>query len=153
MHRTLPFLALGLGVLAPAAVFATVSKPAAKQFAAGTPVVIVGRVSSQPRNATFVHEHKMQVSVGPNRTDYTLHLKGAKIFGPNGAEAQVSDLRDRWWVRAEGRVMDDPKRIEVSKLQVFSKTGDSLKGTAYYKSGLPHGYVTAVAGSRQTFPR
>jgi len=126
---------------------------AAVQYPEGTRVVIVGRVSSQPRNAKFAHERKMQVSVGPNRADYTLHLNDAKITGVRGGVGQVSDLRDRWWVRAEGRVMSDAKRIDVSRLQVLSKTADNLKGTAYYRAGLPHGYVTAVAGSRQTMPR
>jgi hypothetical protein len=123
------------------------------QYSEGTRVVIVGRISSQPRNAKFAHERKMQVSVGPRRADYTLHLNDARITGPNGGVGQVSDLRDRWWVRAEGRVMGDSKRIDVSRLQVLSKTRDNLKGTAYYRAGMPHGYVTAVAGSRQSMPR
>lgn len=141
---------LGLGLIATAVNAAP--RRAAVQYPEGTRVVIVGRISSQPRNATVAHERKMQVSVGPNRTDYTLHLNDARITGPRGGEGQVSDLRDRWWVRAEGRVMDDPKRIDVSRIQVLSKTRDNLKGTAYYRPGMAHGYVTAVAGSRQSMP-
>jgi hypothetical protein len=144
-------LALGLGLVA--APGSAARPKAARQFAEGTRVVIVGRISSQPRNAAIAHERKMQVSVGPNRADYTLHLNDARITGPNGGVAQVSDLQDRWWVRAEGRVMDDPKRIQVSRVQVLSKTRDNLKGTAYYRPGMAHGYVTAVAGSRQSLPR
>jgi hypothetical protein len=151
MQRSLLTLsALGLGLLATPG---WAARPrAAVQYPEGTRVVIVGRISSQPRNAKFAHERKMQVSVGPHRADYTLHLNDAKIIGRNGGVGQVSDLRDRWWVRAEGRVMSDAKRIEVSRLQVLSKTADNLKGTAYYRAGLPHGYVTAVAGSRQSMP-
>jgi hypothetical protein len=142
---------LSLGLTATA--ISAAPRRAAVQYREGTRVVIVGRISSQPRNATIAHERKMQVSVGPNRTDYTLHLNDARITGPNGGVAQVSDLRDRWWVRAEGRVMDDPKRIDVSRVQVLSKTRDNLKGTAYYRAGMAHGYVTAVAGSRQSTRR
>lgn len=152
MQRSfLTVTALGVGLIATAASAAPRHR-AAMQYPEGTRVVIVGRVSSQPRNVKFAHERKMQVSVGPRRADYTLHLKDARITGPNGGVAQVSDLRDRWWVRAEGRVMDDTKRIQVSRVQVLSKTGDNLKGTAYYRAGMPHGYVTAVAGTRQSMP-
>jgi len=155
MKRTLPLIAaLGLGLVGPALAAQEHLVPgdkAARHFPEGTPVVIVGRISSQPRNATFSHEHKMQVSVGQGATDYTLHLKDARIIGPNGHEAKISDLQDRWWVRAQGRVMDDPRRIEVTTLRVFSKTRDNLKGSPYYRSGMAHGYVTAVAGSRQTY--
>lgn len=119
------------------------------QYPEHTRVLIVGRISSQPRNVLFSHEQKMQVSVGSNRKDYTLHLRHARIIGPNGGVAQVSDLRDRWWVRAEGRVMDDPQRIQVSRLQVFSKTRNNLRGTAYYQRGRPHGYVMVVAAARE----
>ena len=151
MRQLIPVAAaISLGLTAPA----LQARPqAAKQFPEGTRVVIVGRISSQPRNATFVHEKKMQVSVGPNQTDYTLHLKDARITGPNGHEAGISDLRDKWWVRAEGYVMDDPKRIHVENLRVFSKNRENLLGSAYYRPGEPHGYVTAVAGSRQIFRR
>lgn len=150
MQRSLlTFSALGLGLVATPG---WARPKAAVQYPEGTRVVIVGRVSSQPRNAKFAHERKMQVSVGPRRADYTLHLNDAKITGANGGVGQVSDLRDRWWVRAEGRVMSDPKRIQASRVQVLSKTADNLKGTAYYRAGLPHGYVTAVAGSRQSMP-
>lgn len=150
-HSILTAGVLGLGLTATA--ISAAPRRAAVQYPEGTRVVIVGRISSQPRNVTVAHERKMQVSVGPNRTDYTLHLNDARITGPNGGVAQVSDLRDRWWVRAEGRVMDDPKRIDVSRVQVLSKTRDNLKGTAYYRPGMAHGYVTAVAGSRQTTRR
>jgi hypothetical protein len=147
---------LALTVLALGALSATASaapRRAAMQYPEGTHVVIVGRISSQPRNVKFAHERKMQVSVGPKRRDYTLHIDDARIVGPNGGVGQVSDLRDRWWVRAEGRVMDDPKRIDVSNVRVISKTRESLKGTVYNRTGLPHGYVTAVAGSRQSYPQ
>ena len=148
---TFALAALTLGALS--ASVSAAPRRAAMQYPEGTRVVIVGRVSSQPRNAKFAHERKMQVSVGPNRRDYTLHIDHARILGMNGGVGQVSDLRDRWWVRAEGRVMDDPKRIEVSSVRVISKSRDSLVGTNYNRTGMPHGYVTAVAGSRESYPR
>ena len=142
--------ALGLGLVAPSSA-APPYDDAAREFRKGTPVVVVGRISSQPRNSGFTHEGKMQVSVGPNRRDYTLHLNDALITGPNGGVAGISDIQDRWWVQAEGRVMDDPRRIEVKRMRVFSKRRENLLGTAYYRPGMPHGYVTAVSTSRQQY--
>lgn len=146
-------LAVGVAASMTAGAAAQARTRAVRHFPEGTWVTLVGRISSQPKNGTFVHEHKMQVSVGPHSKDYTLHLKHATIIGPNGHRAQISDMQDRWWVRAEGRVMNDPLRIMVSRMKVFRKGGDSLQGTAYYRPGKPYGYVTAVAGSRQTYPR
>jgi hypothetical protein len=152
MHRTYRLTAaLGLIGCCIAAVAAS-AKDRVPRFAEGTPVVIVGRISSQPRNVAFAHEKKMQVSVGPRAVDFTLHLDDAKIIGPNGHEARISDIQDKWWVRAEGRVMDDSRRIDVTRMRVFSKHRENLKGTAYYRPGLPHGYIIAVAGSRQVYP-
>src|SRR5437764_15442868 len=42
----------------------------------GQQVVVVGEVSSAPKKIAGVkEEQKMQVAVGPTRTDYTLHVK------------------------------------------------------------------------------
>jgi hypothetical protein len=156
MNRSSVFsvaLALGVAASIAGAAVAQARTPAVRHFPEGTWVTVVGRISSQPKNGTFVHEHKMQVSVGPHSKDYTLHLRHATIIGPNGHRAQISDMQDRWWVRAEGRVMNDPLRVMVSRMKVFRKGGDSLQGTAYYRPGKPYGYVTAVAGSRQSYPR
>lgn len=112
-----------------------------KKLAEGTPVVIVGMISSQPRDAGVAQEKKMQVAVGPSKSDYTLHLKDARLFGLAGQEVAISDLQDKWWVRAEGRVMDDPRRIDVSSLRIIGKDLPGLKRTAYYRSGFDQGYV------------
>ena len=139
MKRALPLaLALALGVVlgAPA--------QAQNQFAEGTPVVVIGKVSSQPRDAGFAQEKKMQVEVGPNRTDYTLHLSEANLYNFHGGELGISDLEDKMWVRAEGTVMDDPRRIQVSRLQVIGMNVSSLEGTSYRRAGHNHGYVTSL---------
>jgi hypothetical protein len=149
MQRSFAFtVTLALGLLGPGS-HAAGADPAVRQFPETTPVVIVGRISSQPRNAGFAHEKKMQVSVGQDATDYTLHLKGARIIGPNGHEARVSDLQDKWWVRAEGSVMSDPRRIQAYTVRVFSKTLDNLKGTRYNRPGMAHGYVIAMPEARR----
>lgn len=122
-----------------------------REFREGMPVVVVGEISSQPRDAGVAHERKMQVTVGPKRVDHTLHLDGAKLFGPKGEEIAVSDLMDKWWVRAEGTIMDDPRRIKVSRLQVIARDQSAFRGTDYFHTGWEHGYVEAVAGTRQKF--
>jgi len=59
-------------------------------------VVVVGSVTSQPRNAGIVVENKMQVGVGPAKRDYTLHLKDAELvlWGGSGSRAATHMLRD-----------------------------------------------------------
>lgn len=125
----------------------------AGRFAEGTPVVVVGEVTSQPRDAGIVVENKMQVGIGPEKTDYTLHLGDAKLSGIHGEEIGKSGLKDRMWVRAEGTVMDDPRRIKASRLQVVGKDLPGLKQSAFYRPGFDQGYVLSVAGSREVFPR
>jgi hypothetical protein len=122
----------------------------------GTWVVIVGRISSPP-NGTLNHQ-KMQVEVGPREVDYTLHFPKAAIRTPKGAPIDEDRLDDGQWVRAEGRVMDDPRRIRVSRLKVISPHDRmaSIQGTPYFRRGYPYGYITwkdtsRVAGSRQIY--
>lgn len=115
-----------------------------KRFTEGTPVVVLGVVSSQPRDAGVAQEKKMQVAVGPERTDYTLHLSDAGLYGYHGNEIGVSDLQDKMWVRAEGTVMDDPRRVRVSRLQVIGMNVSSLDQTSYRNTGDRHGYVMAT---------
>jgi len=94
----------------------------------------------------------MQVGVGPGKVDYTLHTAGATLIGASGQKVEENDLVDKMWIRAEGTVMDDPRRIKVTKLQVIGKDMPTAQRSAFYRSGLDQGYVMAVAGSRQTFP-
>lgn len=122
-----------------------------RQFNEGTPVVIVGEISSQPKNAKFVHESKLQVATGPNKKDHTLHVKGAKIFNANGKELAKSDLQDRMWIRAEGTVMDDPRRIKVTRMTVLGRDQLAFRNSPYYETAYNEGYVERVAGSREVF--
>lgn len=126
--------------------------PGAKLFSEGTPVVLVGEITRKPRDAGVIVENKMRVGVGPDRTDYTLHLSDAEMVGAQGQTLHKSDLRSRMWVRAEGMVMNDPRRIKVSRLQVIGRDRPDLQKSAFYRPGLEQGYVMAVAGSREIFP-
>lgn len=140
MKRVLPLafaLTLGLAV-------ALTAKEETPSYTEGTPVVVLGMVSSQPRDAGFVNEKKMQVAVGPQKTDYTLHLADAKLFGFHGTEIGISDLQDKMWVRAEGTVMDDSRRVKVNRMQVIGMNVPTLEQTSYRRSGYNHGYVMAT---------
>lgn len=129
------------------------TRTARSSWSEGQRVVLIGEVSSSPKKLAGVQEEtKMQAAVGPGKTDYTLHLAGAKLFGDNGRQIEENDLVNRMWVRAEGIVMDDPRRIHVTRLQVIGKDLPSLRRSAFYRPGFEQGYVMAVAGSRQTFP-
>ncbi len=120
----------------------------------GTPVVIVGAISSQPRDFGFFHEKKMQVAVGEEKTDHTLHLGNAKFFDASGRELAKSDLLDKWWVRAEGTVMKDPRRINVTRLVVIGKEPTAYRQSSYFRPGHAQGYVVVenVAGAREVLP-
>lgn len=122
----------------------------ARGFTEGTPVVIVGEVSSQPRD--LLNEKKMQVAIGPAKMDYTLHLSDAQMIGPFGAKFEADDFTDKMWVRAEGSMMNDPRRIKVKRLQVIGKDSPTVQQSAFFRPGFDRGYVMAVAGSRQIFP-
>jgi len=127
------------------------SPAAAAAFGAGTPVVIVGEVTSPPKG--LLGEQKLQVAVGPAKTDYTLHFNGATLLGPNGQKLDEDGLDGGQWVRAEGQVMpDSSRRIKVTRLQVVAKDTPALQQSAFYRTGLEHGFITSVAGTRQTFP-
>jgi hypothetical protein len=122
-------------------------------FREGQQVVVVGEITSSPKKVAGVkEERKMQVAVGPAKTDYTLHLDGAELIGASGQKIEDNDLVDKMWVRAMGTVMDDPRRIKATRLQVIGKDMPSLQRSAFSRTGLDQGYVLAVAGSRQTFP-
>jgi hypothetical protein len=148
MKHRIP-LALVLGVTL-AAVAQAQAPNTIPRFAQGTPVVLVGEITSQPQG--IIAEEKMQVAIGPGKVDYTLHMNDAKMLGQQGQSIGADDLVDKMWVRAEGTVMDDPRRVKVTRLQVIGKDLPGLKQSAFYRPGLEQGYVMAVAGSRETFP-
>jgi len=133
----------------PAAGTAVVAQ-AAPRLAENTPVVVVGEITSEPKS--IVSENKMQVAVGPAKTDYTLHLSDAKMYDNYGAVIKPDKLAGKMWVRAEGSIMNDPRRIKVSRLQVVGKDMAGLKQSAFYRPGFDQGYLMAVAGSREIFP-
>jgi hypothetical protein len=112
--------------------------------------VVVGPITSAPKST--VAEKKMQVGIGPDRTDYTLHFRDAQLFGLHGQKAGWDDLTNGMWIRAEGRTRDDERRIDVTRLYVVAKDAAEHKRSAFYRTGLDHGYVSGVAGTRQVFP-
>jgi hypothetical protein len=112
----------------------------------GARVVVVGEITSQPK----LGESKMQVGIGPARTDYTLHMADAPLFGLAGERVEENDLTDRMWVRAEGTIMDDPRRIRVDRLQVIAPDRPTYVSTVFFRPGWDYGYVSSGAGSRQT---
>jgi hypothetical protein len=114
----------------------------------GTPVVVVGQIWSSPR--AIVREQKMQVLVGPAEVPYTVHLIGATVYDEHGAVIKPNKLSDKEWVRIEGSVMNDPQRIKAKLVRVLGKNMDSVKKTELYHPGLEHGYIMAVAASRET---
>lgn len=120
------------------------------RFAEGTPVVIIGEITSQPKDA--VNERKMQVAIGPAKMDFTLHLSDAKLYSYHGSNLDENQLTNKMWVRAEGKVMDDPRRVKVTRLQVVGKDLPGLQQSAFFRPGFEQGYIVAVAGSREIFP-
>jgi len=144
---TLPLVCAAVaGLLAPA--YAVEQKAGA--FTQGTQVVVVGRITSPPKGA--LNEKKMQVSVGPEKSDYTLHFRKAELTGFRGQKIDEDGLDDGMWVRAQGKVMDDPRRIEVTNVQVIAPDDKAHRRSAFYRSGYDFGYVSTVAGIRQVFP-
>src|SRR5207247_1732020 len=107
--------------------------PAMPRLAEGTPVVIVGEITGEPHS--IVKENRMQVAIGPAKMDYTLHLSDAKMYDDHGASIDSGHLSHKMWVRAEGTMMNDPRRIKVTRLQVIGKDLPSLRQSAFYRSG------------------
>jgi len=141
--------------LAALMVAALVSPTQAKEkrnaaFPKGTPVVVVGPITSPPKGE--LNEQKMQVGIGPERADYTLHFRDARLLGLHGEKIDEDGFDSRQWVRAEGTVMGNPRRIKVSRVQVISSDEAGFPGTPFARPGFAHGYVLSVAGSRATYP-
>lgn len=121
-----------------------------RPFTEGTRVTLVGKITSHPKDF-IIDEDKMQVAVGPDRVDHTLHLNHARIWGYNGKRIKNNDLANGMWVRAEGKIMNDPRRIMVSSLQVIGRNNREYRESAFYRPGLEPGYVETVAGSREYY--
>jgi uncharacterized lipoprotein YbaY len=142
MKQATPFvlaLAVGLGVAAQAR--HTVNAP----FKQGTPVAIVGQVTSAPKKVAGVVQKHFQIALGPSKADiYTLHINDAALAGLNGEKIAPSDLDDKQWVRAEGSIMDDPHRIKVDRLEVIAQDTVSVKKTKYFRTGFDRGYIDAI---------
>jgi hypothetical protein len=138
MKRALP-LAFALTVGLSVSARAQTTNPG--QLREGTPVVIVGEITSQPRDVGVTHEKKMQLGIGPAKTDYTVHFSDAKLYGYHGKEISGDDFRDKMWVRAEGIVMDDPRRIEARRVEVIGGNLQGVKQTSFYRRGFDQGYV------------
>jgi len=149
MNRAVPFaLALTVGLFAapvPRA-HAAPTTPAGLTFTEGTRVIVVGEITSQPRDIGGKGEEKMQVAIGPERTDHTLHLRNATLIGPGGQKLGADDLKDKTWVRAEGILMKDARRVEVTRLQVLGEGVDAYRQSAFFRSGWTHGYVSTFNG-------
>ncbi|MGV3721054.1 MAG: hypothetical protein ACO1SX_09105 [Actinomycetota bacterium] len=142
-----------VGMICAAAVLSLLNPASAqdnKGFAKDTPVVVVGRISSPPSGA--INERKMQVAIGPAKTDYTLHFRKATVLGLRGQKLDEDGLDDGMWVRAEGRMMGDPRRVEVTRVQVIAPDDKEHPRSAFYRAGYDFGYITAVAGTREIFP-
>lgn len=118
------------------------------RFVKGTPVVVVGEVTSPPK--TRLGEQKLQVAVGPEHTDYTLHFFGAQVLGLNGRPLSEGRFGHGMWLRAEGSVMSDPRRIKVSRLQIIARDREGLAQTAYLPPGEEQGFIASVSGARQS---
>jgi len=115
-------------------------------FKEGSPVVIVGEVSSQPRDVTFATEKKMQVAVGQQRVDHTLHLKDARLVGMNGEKISIDDFQDKMWVRAEGHLMNDARRIHVTSLRLIGKNRGEYRRSMYFRNGWDFGFLAVEHG-------
>lgn len=108
----------------------------------GTPVVIVGQVTSKPHKVAGAVQKHFQIALGPSKSDtYTLHVNDADMVSLSGAKLAASDLDDKQWVRAEGTIMDDPHRIKVSRLEVIAKDSVSVKKTKFFRTGFDRGYI------------
>lgn len=119
-------------------------------FSKGAPVLVIGEVTSPPK--TRLGEQKMQVAVGPEQMDYTLHFFRAQLLGLDGKPLDEGDFKRGIWVRAEGSIMNDPRRVKVSRLQVIARNRAALAHSAFLPPDQEYGYIASVAGTRQTFP-
>src|SRR4051794_4375418 len=102
-------------VTAVTAVSARAERPIPEPLQEGTPIVLVGQVTDSPGG--LIEPNKMHVAVGQTRRHYSLHIRGASIRGPEGQRWGKGDLHHGRWVRAEGHVMNDPRRVRVSRMR------------------------------------
>ena len=90
----------------------------------------------------------MQVAIGANGTDFTLHMKDAVLRKADGTTLEVNDIVDKMWVRAEGTVMEDQRRIQVTRLQVLGENAEAYKNSVFFQNGHDRGYLLQVGGPR-----
>jgi hypothetical protein len=121
-------------------------KTTGEQFPQGTRVIVVGPITRVANGGGVA------VRIGPDRRDFALHLKNARLLGHEGNRIKSKALKDNTWVRAEGQVMDNPRRIRVDRLQVVGSDLPGLQRSAFYRTGLDQGYIVAVAGTRAFYP-
>jgi len=153
MRRAFPqSLALAVGLAAVMSVIGSQpARGAAARLREGQRVALVGQITSAPKEVAGVRaERKMQVAIGPGKVDYTLHMSDAEVLGLNGQKIETDDLTDKQWVRAEGTVMDDPRRIRVTRVQVIGTDAASMRSSPYFRADHERGYLAVVAGSRET---
>jgi len=120
----------------------------------GTPVVLIGEVTSQPKDFGFLQEKKFQVSTGPSMGEHTLHVSDAVLQDYYGRKRGVSDIQDKMWVRAEGQMMKDARRIKVTRLEIIGSDRTAYHNSIYFTPQTASGTLTTVtstvAGSRET---
>lgn len=143
MHKAMPLVfALALGLVGSAQARHGSTAP----YKEGTPVAIVGQVTSAPKKVAGVVQKHFQIALGPSKADtYTLHINDAALSDLGGAKMAPSDLDDKQWVRAEGTIMDDPHRIKVSRLEVIARDDVSVKKTKYFRTGFDRGYIETIS--------
>ena len=56
----------------------------------------------------------------------------------------TNDIADKMWVRAEGTVMDDQRRIQVSRMQVLGEDAGAYRQGVYFQAGHERGYLLRV---------
>jgi hypothetical protein len=150
MKATIPLsFALTLALVAPT-VAQEMPTGQLHPFTAGDTVVVVGEVSSPPRDFLVTHEKKMQVAIGPDRLDHTFHFRDAiELRAMDGSEMVAENFHRGMWVRAEGRIMeDDHRRIQVDRLQVLGTNLEEYQRSAHFNPQWRQGYAMTAAGER-----
>jgi hypothetical protein len=112
----------------------------------GQPVILVAEVTSQPND--LKQEKKMQVKMGADTKGYTLHLKDAVIRDVNGKIMDTNDLVDKMWVRGEGYITNEPRRIQITRLVVLGPNSEDYLAGPFFYSGYERGYLFQVDGDR-----
>jgi hypothetical protein len=67
------------------------------------------------------------------------------MLGLDGKEVFASGLRDRMWIRAEGTVMDDSRRIKVEHLQVIAADDETFRASEHFRTGGGIGSISVIS--------